>query len=181
MNDLYESTLIVFTTANGGQITHGASNYPFRGSVGEVHDGNNRVLTSVAGGYIENKGVGGSGQVRNQLFSNLDWTPTLLDFAGYLECIDPADYTWDGISQHNLIMNLYLNPSDYKRPSLVLNVGDKEMKDASVIVDHNGRLFKYIKVRYGCLGCVHWNDGEWIMMHCHFVTVSTVFVESEGG
>jgi arylsulfatase A-like enzyme len=30
--NLYEDTLIVFTTDNGGAISHGASNWPLRGT-----------------------------------------------------------------------------------------------------------------------------------------------------
>merc|ERR1719242_1450263 len=144
VQSLWDNTLVVFTADNGGETTRGASNYPLRGTKGEPYEGNTRVITALSGGVIESQNL--IGQVREDIVSNLDWTPTLLDFAGYLECIDEMDYTWDGMTQHNIIMNLYLDPSQYKRTSLVLNVKDKELEDASVIIDHNGRLFKYVKV-----------------------------------
>jgi len=139
-NDLWEDTLIVFTTDNGGETARGASNYPFRGTKGEVYEGNTRVVTSISGGVIEKAGL--FGQVREEIASNLDWTPTLLHFAGYLDCIAPSDYTWDGVNQYDMIMG---NDDAVEREHLVLNIGDTELQSASMVIRHEGSLYKYMR------------------------------------
>lgn len=141
LNELWDNTLIVFSAVNGGETAHGASNYPLRGSQGELFDGNNRVLTAVAGGLIDEDMFG----ERESMFSNLDWTPTLLDFAGYLECIDPGDYSWDGINQRRMVME------DKKlRTALILNIDikDKQLSHggASILMEHEEKLYKYMFV-----------------------------------
>jgi len=136
---LYEDTLVIFTTDNGGETARGASNYPFRGTKGELWEGNTRVLTALSGGVIEKMGLFGG--VRQELFSNLDWTPTLLEFAGYLDCIRPADYTWDGQSQYAMLTGDVSGARDH----LVLNIGDSNTDSASILMEHEGALFKYIK------------------------------------
>jgi len=143
-NGLYDNTLVVFTTDNGGETARGASNYPFRGTKGELWEGNTRVLTGLTGGVIDAKGL--SGQSRDQLFSNLDWTPTLLEFTGYLYCIGKNDYSWDGVSQYGMITNgkNYEDATD-RRGSLVLNIGDSDTKSASILVEIDNVLYKYIK------------------------------------
>lgn len=96
------------------------------------------------GGIIENKGL--YGQVREEIVSNLDWTPTILDFAGYLDCIDEADYTWDGRSQYDMIMGTDDYNYDFdRRTSLVINIGDVELKSARIMIEHEGTYYKYVK------------------------------------
>lgn len=46
---VYNNTVIVFSSDNGGQVTSGACNYPLRGWKGEVLEGGNRVMTFVTG------------------------------------------------------------------------------------------------------------------------------------
>ena len=100
-------------------------------------------MTGLTGGVIDSKGL--NGQSRDQLFSNLDWTPTLLDFAGLLDCIDVEEYTWDGISQRDLILNNeeYIS-NGHKRKLLILNIGDKQLSSGSMLLDYEGTLFKFI-------------------------------------
>jgi len=143
-NELWANTLVVFTTDNGGETGRGASNMPFRGTKGELYEGNTRVLTSLSGGIIEKRGL--FGKVRTELFSNLDWTPTLLDFAGYLDCISPDDYSWEGVNQYPLLVNYEAAvESNLARSHLVLNIGDVDLASASMLIEHDGKLFKYIR------------------------------------
>jgi len=133
--------LVVFTADNGGETTRGASNYPLRGTKGEPYEGNTRVITALSGGVIESQNL--IGQVREDIVSNLDWTPTLLDFAGYLECIDEVDYTWDGHSQYDMIMGT--QSSEDRRTSLVINIGDDELRSARIMIEREGTYYKYIR------------------------------------
>lgn len=138
---LYDDTLVVFTADNGGETDRGASNYPFRGTKGELYEGNTRTLTAVTGGVVEKRGLRG---LRTAMVSNLDWTPTLLSLAGYLDCIDKEDRTWDGVDQTPML----LSGEDEKveeRDALVLNVGDDELRSARILVRVGGKLFKYAK------------------------------------
>jgi len=143
-NELYDNTVVVFTTDNGGETDRGGSNYPFRGTKGELYEGNTRVLTAISGGIIERAGL--FGQVREEMVSNLDWTPTLLQFAGLLGCIDPSDYSWDGMNQYDMIMDTetYSKETD-SRQHLVVNVGDRELRSARIIVEHEGKTYKFVK------------------------------------
>ena len=43
-NDLYNDTVIVFTTDNGGAISHGASNWPLRGTKGTMFEGGTKAV-----------------------------------------------------------------------------------------------------------------------------------------
>jgi len=136
--------LVIFTADNGGETDNGASNYPFRGTKGEFYEGNTRVIASISGGIIDKAGLGGT--VRDELFSNLDWTPTLLQFAGYLPCISSKDYTWDGQNQYDLIMDTpQYDPLRDSRTSLILNIGDVQLRSARIIVEHEGKRYKYMK------------------------------------
>ena len=140
---LWTNTLLIFSTDNGGETARGASNYPFRGTKGELFEGNTRVLTAVSGGVVESAGL--SGQRRAEMVSNLDWTPTLLEAAGYLRCIDHDDRSWDGQSQWALIMDPDRADPALKRQHLVLNIGDESLRSASMVMEHGGSLYKYIR------------------------------------
>merc|ERR1719319_374292 len=173
-NHLWDSTLIVFSSAEGGEIARGASNYPLRGSQGEFHDGNNRVLTAVYGGYIEKEldlVAPHSGAQRDSLVSNLDWTPTLLSMAGFLDCIDESDRTWDGVDQSAVIVSGDVSP----RTELVLNIGDKFLKSAAVIFEaDDGALIKFVSTDLSDKG------EEWVNFKRFHSTDSWSELSSEG-
>jgi len=69
-----------------------------------------------------------------------------LEMTGYLYCIGKNDYTWDGQSQWQMITNgqKYIDAKD-RRSHLVLNIGDSETKSASILVEIDNVLYKYIK------------------------------------
>merc|ERR1711953_619360 len=93
--NLYSETLIVFTSDNGGAISHGASNYPLRGTKGTLFEGGTKVPTFVLGPPHL---VPGREVVSNVLLHISDWMPTLLKVAGYEG--DPSrDLQLDGVDQ----------------------------------------------------------------------------------
>ena len=120
-SDNWDNTLFIFTSDNGADVGNAGCNYPLRGTKGTLFDGNIRTLAIVGGGLITDEQ---RGTVRDVLFSSLDWTPTLLDFAGILGDIEGKDRTWDGVSQHDLIMEgLGEDEKNKRRNHIVLNIG----------------------------------------------------------
>jgi len=115
LKDMWENTVIIFTTDNGGALSHGSCNYPLRGGKNTYFDGNTRVHTFVGGGYIPDSE---RGSVRGGLFSNVDWLPTILSFADVIpheykaiswnnDLISNKDipFTFDGYNQYEYIMD----------------------------------------------------------------------------
>ncbi|CAK9304792.1 unnamed protein product [Gordionus sp. m RMFG-2023] len=75
---LYNDTLIVFTSDNGGQVLHGGNNYPLRGNKGTIWEGGIR-----APGFIHAKFLNlRRGYVSMRLFHAVDWYPTFIELAG---------------------------------------------------------------------------------------------------
>ena len=98
--DLYSDTIIVFTSDNGGAISHAASNYPLRGSKGTLFEGGTRVPTFVLGPPHL---LPGTGLVSTALLHISDWMPTLLKVAGYQG--DPSrDLQLDGVDQSEALL-----------------------------------------------------------------------------
>merc|ERR1719481_687081 len=74
----FEKTLIVFTTDNGGSVSHAASNLPLRGTKGTLWEGGTRGVA-----FVKNVGPGTvSPRVSQGLFHITDWYPTLASVAG---------------------------------------------------------------------------------------------------
>ena len=74
--DLYNNTIIVFTTDNGGAISHGASNWPLRGTKGTMFEGGTRAVSFVHAPHLMNR----TGYVNRRLVHITDWMPTLLRY-----------------------------------------------------------------------------------------------------
>jgi len=96
--DLYNDTIIVFTSDNGGAISHGASNYPLRGTKGTLFEGGTKAPTFIHAPHI----LKHSRVVSNNLVHITDWMPTILSMAGYAG--NPSnDLSLDGIDQWKAI------------------------------------------------------------------------------
>jgi arylsulfatase A-like enzyme len=54
---LWDETIILFTTDNGGQPWFGALNYPFRGTKNSLYEGGCRGIAFLSGGYIKNQHI----------------------------------------------------------------------------------------------------------------------------
>ena len=110
--DLYKDTLIVFTSDNGGAISHGASNFPLRGTKGTLFEGGTRATTFIHGPEIMRiKNI-----VSNNLVHITDWMPTILSLAGYQG--DPSrELGLDGIDQWEA-----LNKDENVRDEMVYNL-----------------------------------------------------------
>jgi arylsulfatase A-like enzyme len=76
-NNLYDNTIIVFTSDNGGLLRAEANNGPLRDGKGSVYEGGLRVPTSVVW-----KNHIPSGSITDYKAATMDLYPTLLEVAG---------------------------------------------------------------------------------------------------
>ncbi|XP_064630814.1 arylsulfatase B-like [Lineus longissimus] len=74
---LYENTLIVFVSDNGGEISNGGNNLPFRGGKFTAWEGGTHVPA-----FIHSPLLANPGRVYRGLFHVVDWFPTLLSAIG---------------------------------------------------------------------------------------------------
>ncbi|GFO13313.1 arylsulfatase b [Plakobranchus ocellatus] len=75
--DMWDNTVFIFSTDNGGQNFHGgASNWPLRGNKGSLWEGGMRANGFITGGRVERSGV-----ISNELIHVSDWFPTLVGLA----------------------------------------------------------------------------------------------------
>ncbi|UMM42553.1 hypothetical protein L5515_018344 [Caenorhabditis briggsae] len=109
--NLYENTVIVFTSDNGGTSNFGASNAPLRGEKDTIWEGGTKTTTFVHSPmYVEEGGN------REMMFHVVDWHATILSITG-LE----VDSYGDGINQWEYIRT---NRPKFRRFQFVYNIAD---------------------------------------------------------
>ena len=74
---LWDNTLLIVTTDNGGAPDDGGYNWPLRGEKGSLWEGGVRGVGFVHGKMLQRTGV-----TCKELFHVTDWYPTLLHLAG---------------------------------------------------------------------------------------------------
>jgi len=124
---LYNDTLIVFTSDNGGAISHGASNWPLRGTKGTLFEGGTRAVTFVHAPHLTEK----TGYVSNNLVHITDWMPTLLSAAGYSGSAS-SNLGLDGVDQWESLSR----GEDGQRTEMVYNLKVGPMSGALRVGKH---------------------------------------------
>eukprot|EP01103_Thecamoeba_quadrilineata_P005157 TRINITY_DN14993_c0_g1_i1.p1 TRINITY_DN14993_c0_g1~~TRINITY_DN14993_c0_g1_i1.p1 ORF type:complete len:593 (+),score=103.02 TRINITY_DN14993_c0_g1_i1:20-1798(+) len=143
---LWENTILLFTTDNGGQPWAGANNYPLRGAKTTVYEGGCRGVGFLVEGTPK-KNLGPGGRYYNGIAHISDWLPTFHSLVGG----DPArfaDNKIDGqdisraiaeddekIGRQDVFLNMdsVLNQYGYRRGNYKLllgNAGDNQLYPA---------------------------------------------------
>ncbi|XP_029305091.1 arylsulfatase I [Cottoperca gobio] len=97
-NGLYQNSVMIYSSDNGGQPLSGGSNWPLKGGKGTYWEGGIRAVGFVHSPLLKKKGV-----VSRALIHVSDWYPTLLGLAGALQsshslALDGHD-VWETISK----------------------------------------------------------------------------------
>ncbi|XP_067658819.1 arylsulfatase B-like [Haliotis asinina] len=110
---LFENTLILFTTDNGGPIDGHANNWPLRGGKHTIWEGGTRGTSFMYGAGLQKTKTTYDGMIHA-----VDWKPTLVSAAG-----GTPETTIDGMSHWDSIRNGL--PSS--RTEFIYNIDDMEV------------------------------------------------------
>ncbi|KAK3734802.1 hypothetical protein RRG08_063648 [Elysia crispata] len=122
---LWDNTLLVFSTDNGGCVPQGGNNFPLRGWKGSLWEGGVKGVGFVSGGYLTRRmrkdGEMGPGQINRELIHVSDWFPTLVKLAGGnlngtkpLDGVDQWDTITKGVKSGRTVLLHNIDPL-YKR------------------------------------------------------------------
>uniref|UniRef100_A0A7N8WMI7 Arylsulfatase I-like n=2 Tax=Mastacembelus armatus TaxID=205130 RepID=A0A7N8WMI7_9TELE len=155
---LYQNSVMIYSSDNGGQSLSGGCNWPLRGGKGTYWEGGIRAVGFVHSPLLKRKGV-----VSQALIHVSDWYPTLLGLAGALQShqgLDGHD-VWLTISEGlpcprtEILFNIdpvSRKPGEPYEKALVLNgfgIWDTAVRAAIRVGD--------LKLLTGNVG-----DGDWI-------------------
>ena len=102
---LWDNTIIIVSSDNGGPLQDGANNYPLRGSKDTLWEGGVRGVGFVNGGILP---LNRRGEISNEMIHITDWLPTLANIAGFIPYgskTDPRYIALDGFDMTDVLFN----------------------------------------------------------------------------
>jgi len=115
-----ENTIVIWISDNGATVTStapeeiaGGNNGPFKGELGDAHEGSIRTAGMIRWPTKIKPGVS------NEMFSIHDFLPTL---AGFIGAEVPEDIPMDGVDQGNFLLG---NQENSNRDHLITFLGDR--------------------------------------------------------
>ena len=94
--DLYDNSVVVFVSDNGGMLTAGGNGWPLRGTKGTLWEGGTRTPAFVHSPLLQK-----TGYVSSEMIHVTDWAPTFLRLAG----VDTEGLDIDGVDQWDTLSN----------------------------------------------------------------------------
>jgi len=133
--DMWDDTIVIFMSDNGGIYIHGSSNLPLNGQKGQYYEGGVRVPALLSGGYVTSalKSRGKDPYIHNDLVHITDVHSTILGLAGYKD-----ETRLDGIDQWESLISK-LPPA---RKNMVINLNSHFFAGSGAVRSGKYKLIK---------------------------------------
>uniref|UniRef100_A0A131YPZ6 Arylsulfatase B n=1 Tax=Rhipicephalus appendiculatus TaxID=34631 RepID=A0A131YPZ6_RHIAP len=125
---MWNNSIFVFISDNGGQVLYGGSNWPLRGNKNTLYEGGTRVPAFVAGPLLQS-----TGYTSSSIMHVVDWFPTLLSVTGVKSTLEDID----GVDHWPIIRD---GTGDAPRSGFVYNLDRREKKLVGAIRDGDLKL-----------------------------------------
>jgi len=117
---LWDNTVVIFSSDNGGKVKTGASNQPLRAQKGSYFEGGIRTI-----GWIHSPLLPQAkrGTTVNNLLHVTDWLPTIMDL-GQCELTNAPSKPLDGVSQAHTLFAVDPDENIYSNRNEILHFMD---------------------------------------------------------